>query len=73
MNTFKPKKDSLENIDPSKSQLINFEKILKEEKLEAVAEKLIESTFAEQHLMRKDAIDRLMILLFLKLKQGSII
>ncbi|HOV09353.1 MAG: hypothetical protein BWY23_02347 [Spirochaetes bacterium ADurb.Bin218] len=71
MNTFKPKKDSLENIDPSKSQLINFEKILKEEKLEAVAEKLIESTFAEQHLMRKDAIDRLIDFAFFKAQTGE--
>jgi hypothetical protein len=63
--------DSLENIDPEKSQLINFEKIIKNEKLEDVAEKLIESTFVEQHFMRKDAIDRLLDFTFFKIQTGS--
>ena len=40
--------DSLESIDPEKSQLINFDKIIKNENLEDVAEKLIESTFVER-------------------------
>lgn len=63
--------DSLESIDPGKSQLINFDKIIKNEKLEDVAEKLIESTFAEQHFMRKDAIDRLIDYTFFKVQTGS--
>lgn len=63
--------DSLESIIPEKSQLINFEKIIKNEKLEDVAEKLIESTFAEQHFMRKDAIDRLLDFAFFKIQTGS--
>lgn len=67
--TFRP--DSLESIDPEKSQLINFDRIIKNEKLEAVAEKLIESTFAEQHFMRKDAIDRLIDFTFFKVQTGS--
>lgn len=67
--TFRP--DSLESIDPGKSQLINFDKIIKNEKLESVAEKLIESTFEEQHFMRKDAIDRLIDYTFFKVQTGS--
>lgn len=67
--TFRP--ESLESIDPEKSQLINFDKIIKNEKLEDVAEKLIESTFAEQHFMRKDAIDRLIDFTFFKVQTGS--
>jgi len=67
--TFRP--ESLESIDPGKSQLINFDKIIKNEKLEDVAEKLIESTFAEQHFMRKDAIDRLIDFTFFKVQTGS--
>lgn len=67
--TFRP--DSLESIDPGKSQLINFDRIIKNEKLEDVAEKLIESTFAEQHFMRKDAIDRLIDFTFFKVQTGS--
>lgn len=67
--TFRP--ESLESIDPGKSQLINFDKIIKNENLEAVAEKLIESTFAEQHFMRKDAIDRLIDFTFFKVQTGS--
>lgn len=63
--------DSLESIDPGKSQLINFDKIIKNEKLEDVAEKLVESTFAEQHFMRKDAIDRLIDFTFFKVQTGS--
>ena len=63
--------DSLESIDPGKSQLINFDKIIKNEKLEDVAEKLVESTFAEQHFMRKDAIDRLLDFTFFKIQTGS--
>jgi len=66
---FRP--ESLESIDPGKSQLINFDKIIKNEKLEDVAEKLIESTFAEQHFMRKDAIDRLIDFTFFKVQTGS--
>ncbi|HOP62012.1 MAG TPA: hypothetical protein PK358_06095 [Spirochaetota bacterium] len=66
---FKP--ESLESIDPGKSQLINFDKIIKNEKLEDVAEKLIESTFAEQHFMRKDAIDRLIEFTFFKVQTGA--
>ena len=65
------KKDSLESINPEKSQLINFEKIIKNEKLEDVAEKLIESTFVESHFMRKDAIDRLLEFTFFKIQTGS--
>jgi len=65
------KKDSLESIDPEKSQLINFEKIIKNENLEDVAEKLIESTFVESHFMRKDAIDRLLEFAFFKIQTGS--
>ncbi|MCL1833669.1 MAG: hypothetical protein FWG49_04120 [Leptospirales bacterium] len=65
------KGDSLENIDPEKSQLINFEKIIKSENLEDVAEKLIESTFVEHHFMRKDAIDRLLDFTFSKVQTGS--
>jgi hypothetical protein len=71
MNKKMIKSDSLENIDPKKSQLINFEKIIKNEKLEDVAEKLIESTFVEQHFMRKDAIDRLLEFTFSKIQTGS--
>ncbi len=67
--TFRP--DSLESIDPGKSQLINFDKIIKNEKLESVAEKLIESTFEEQHFMRKDAIDRLIDYTFFKVQTGA--
>ena len=63
--------DSLDSIDPEKSQLINFEKIIKNEKLEDVAEKLIESTFVEQHFMRKDAIDRLLDFAFFKIQTGA--
>lgn len=63
--------DSIENIDPGKSQLINFEKILKNEKLEDVADMLIESTFSEQHFMRKDAIDRLLDFAFFKIQTGA--
>ena len=63
--------DSLKSINPEKSQLINFEKIIKNEKLEDVAEKLVESTFAEQHFMRKDAIDRLLDFTFFKIQTGS--
>ena len=62
--------DSLENIDPGKSQLIDFEKIIKNENLADVAEKLIESTFVEQHFMRKDAIDRLLDFVFFKVQTG---
>jgi hypothetical protein len=65
------KVDSLESIDPEKSQLINFEKIIKNEKLEDVAEKLVESTFVEQHFMRKDAIDRLLDFTFFRIQTGS--
>ena len=65
------KLDSLESINPEKSQLINFEKIIKNEKLEDVAEKLVESTFVEQHFMRKDAIDRLLDFTFFKIQTGS--
>ena len=63
--------DSIENIDPEKSQLIDFEKIIKNENLADVAEKLIESTFVEQHFMRKDAIDRLLDFVFFKIQTGS--
>lgn len=63
--------DSLESIDPNKSQLINFEKILRTEKLELVAEKLVESTFVEQHFMRKDAIDRLLDFAYFKVQTGA--
>ncbi len=63
--------DSLESINPEKSQLINFEKIIKNESLEDVAEKLVESTFVEQHFMRKDAIDRLLDFTFFKIQTGS--
>lgn len=63
--------DSLESINPEKSQLINFEKIIKNERLEDVAEKLIESTFVEQHFMRKDAVDRLLDFAFFKIQTGS--
>ncbi len=65
------KVDSLESINPEKSQLINFEKIIKNERLEDVAEKLVESTFAEQHFMRKDAIDRLLDFTFFRIQTGS--
>ena len=65
------KKDSLENINPEKSQLINFEKIIKNEKLEDIAEKLIESTFAEHHFMKKDAVDRLLDFAYFKIQTGS--
>ncbi len=65
------KLDSLENINPEKSQLINFDKIIKNNPLEDVAEKLIESTFVEQHFMRKDAIDRLLDFAFFKIQTGS--
>ncbi len=65
------KVDSLESIIPEKSQLINFEKIIKNERLEDVAEKLVESTFAEQHFMRKDAIDRLLDFTFFRIQTGS--
>lgn len=65
------KLDSLESVNPEKSQLINFEKIIKTEKLEDVAEKLVESTFVEQHFMRKDAIDRLLDFTFFKIQTGS--
>lgn len=63
--------DSLDNINPEKSQLINFEKIIKNEKLEDIAEKLIESTFVEQHFMRKDAIDRLLDFAYFKIQTGA--
>lgn len=63
--------DTLESIDPNKSQLINFEKILRNEKLELVAEKLVESTFVEQHFMRKDAIDRLLDFAYFKVQTGA--
>lgn len=63
--------DSLESIDPNKSQLINFEKILRTEKLELVAEKLVESTFVEHHFMRKDAIDRLLDFAYFKIQTGA--
>ncbi len=62
--------DSLDSIDPQKSQLINFEKIIKNERLEDVAEKLVESTFVEQHFMRKDAIDRFVDFTFFKVQTG---
>ena len=62
--------DSLESIDPEKSQLINFEKIIKNEKLEDVAEKFVESTYVEQHFMRKDAIDRFLDFVFFKTQTG---
>jgi hypothetical protein len=65
------KLDSLESINSEKSQLINFEKIIKNEKLEDVAEKLVESTFVEQHFMRKDAIDRLLDFTYFKIQTGS--
>ena len=65
------KVDSLESIIPEKSQLINFEKIIKNEKLEDIAEKLVESTFVEQHFMRKDAIDRLLDFTYFKIQTGS--
>ena len=71
MNKKTIKSDSIENINPEKSQLINFEKIIKSENLEDVAEKLIESTFVEQHFMRKDAIDRLLDFTFSKVQTGS--
>ena len=71
MNKAAFKKDSLDSINPEKSQLINFEKIIKNERLEEVAEKLIESTFVEQHFMRKDAIDRLLDFVFFKIQTGS--
>jgi len=65
------KYDSLESIDPNKSQLINFEKIILNEKLELVAEKLVESTFVEQHFMRKDAIDRFLDFTYFKVQTGA--
>ena len=63
--------DTLDSIDPNKSQLINFDKILRNEKLELVAEKLVESTFVEQHFMRKDAIDRLLDFTYFKVQTGA--
>lgn len=63
--------DTLESIDPNKSQLINFDKILRNEKLELVAEKLVESTFVEQHFMRKDAIDRFLDFAYFKVQTGK--
>jgi hypothetical protein len=71
MNKKAIKSDSLENINPEKSQLINFEKIIKNETLEDVAEKLIESTFVESHFKRKDAIDRFLDFTFAKIQTGS--
>lgn len=62
--------DTLDSIDPEKSQLINFEKIIKNEKLEDVAEKLIESTYVEQHFMRKDAVDRFLDFVFFRVQTG---
>lgn len=63
--------DTLDSIDPNKSQLINFDKIIRNEKLELVAEKLVESTFVEQHFMRKDAIDRLLDFTYFKVQTGA--
>ncbi len=63
--------DTLESIDPNKSQLINFEKIILNESLELVAEKLVESTFVEQHFMRKDAIDRFLDFTYFKVQTGA--
>lgn len=63
--------DSLDSINPEKSQLINFEKIIKNNRLEDVAEKLVESTFVEQHFMRKDAIDRLLEFAFFRIQTGA--
>ncbi|MCL1865291.1 MAG: hypothetical protein FWF73_05710 [Spirochaetes bacterium] len=65
------KSDILENINLEKSQLINFEKIIKNESLEDVADKLIESTFVEQHFKRKDAIDRFLEFAFSRIQAGS--
>ena len=65
------KSDSLESINPERSQLINFEKIIKNENLEDIADKLIESTFVEQHFMRRDAIDRFIEFTFSKIQTGS--
>jgi hypothetical protein len=62
--------DTLDSIDPEKSQLINFEKIIKNENLEDVAEKFVESTYVEQHFMRKDAIDRFLDFIFFKTQTG---
>lgn len=62
--------DTLDSIDPEKSQLINFEKIIKNEKLEDVAEKFVESTYVEQHFMRKDAIDRFLDFVFFRIQTG---
>ena len=63
--------DSLDSINPEKSQLINFERIIKNERLEDVAEKLVESTFVEQHFMRKDAIDRFLDFAFFRIQTGA--
>ena len=71
MDSVKFSIDAIENVDPGKSQLINFEKIIKNEKLEDVAEMLVESTFAEHHFMRKDAIDRLLDFAFFKIQTGA--
>lgn len=64
------KYDSLKDLDPQKSQLINFEKIILNEDIDEVADKLIETTFVEQHFMRKDAIDRLIDFTFFKIQTG---
>jgi len=64
------KYESLQDLNPQKSQLINFEKIILNEDLEEVAEKLIETTFVEDHFMRKDAIDRFLDFTFFKIQTG---
>ncbi len=62
---------SLQELNPQKSQLINFEKIILNEDLEEVADKFIETTFIEDLFMRKDAIDRFLDFTFFKLKTGT--
>ena len=65
------RRDSLENIEPEKNQLLDFEKIIKNEKLTDVAAQFMESTSAEQHFKRKDAIDRFLDFVFFKIQTGS--
>ncbi len=66
----KLKYNNLQDLNPEKSQLINFEKIILNEDLSEVADKFIESTFFEDHFMRKDAIDRLLDFTFFKVQTG---
>jgi len=65
-----PAEDFLEQIDLAKSELINYDSILRYTKLELVAEKMIEGTYGEADFMKKDTIDKFLEFVHTKVQTG---